>query len=402
YSALSEGPLLFLAIRIDHVQNHFSVRQLQTVCASEHRSLGFQSRNIGERAISSGCDSEGVKYHPIYCQAEEFLHPEEITERHIDSNYRILDSKLSRGVSCIKAPTSIRSGDPENSRTLYLLFAAVHKAVLYSTRPYHHLKKSEPSRASKALPSLQSITIDRGAYTSGIVLRHLTEGEKTLEKLPASEEGNASKQALDKALWELTSDPLFPQGLPQLSFAALAESRKMLLGNLLQAVNLRENHLSSILTVACEIDSSDLGDNSKPSVSSNGVYRSAGNVLEVAQKTDIPLSIDKQSDILKKQAEVLVSPCNRTLEKDSEGEFQKMKLGIKSIHHGCGGGSKKITDIQISDYVIQEITERHAAVTCISTLEVGLKVLADSVVQKKEVRSEYQIWEENTNSASTS
>ncbi|KAH9328038.1 hypothetical protein KI387_000146, partial [Taxus chinensis] len=34
YSALSEGPLLFLAVWIDHVQNHFSVRQLQTVCAS--------------------------------------------------------------------------------------------------------------------------------------------------------------------------------------------------------------------------------------------------------------------------------------------------------------------------------------------------------------------------------
>ncbi|KAH9328037.1 hypothetical protein KI387_000145, partial [Taxus chinensis] len=31
YSTLNEGPLLFLAVWIDHVQNHFSVRQLQTV-----------------------------------------------------------------------------------------------------------------------------------------------------------------------------------------------------------------------------------------------------------------------------------------------------------------------------------------------------------------------------------
>lgn len=65
------------------------------------------------------------------------------------------------------------------------------------------------------------------------------------------------------------------QGLLQLSVAALIESKKLLLGNLLQAVNLRENHLSSLLSVAHEIDSSDLRDNSKDE-------------LEV-QKSDIPV-----------------------------------------------------------------------------------------------------------------
>ncbi|XP_057833117.1 uncharacterized protein LOC131043896 isoform X2 [Cryptomeria japonica] len=235
--------------------------------------------------------------------------------------------------------------------------------------------------------------------------------QAVLEKLPASEEGNASKQELDKALLDLTSDPLFPQGLPQLSVAALTESKKLLLGNLLQAVNLRENHLSSLLTVAHEIDSSDLGDNSKTSVSSNGVYRFSGNELEVVQQSDIPISIHKQNDNLKKQADVLVSrsPHFNFLEKetinkgpDSKEEFPKTESGKKSIHHGGVAGSNKNSKNWHSDYVIQEITERHAAVTCTKSLEEGLIVLADSVLQKKEVGSEHQIWDDNSDPVSTS
>eukprot|EP01018_Ginkgo_biloba_P030629 Gb_15513 [translate_table: standard] len=229
-----------------------------------------------------------------------------------------------------------------------------------------------------------------------------------LEKLPVSEGGKASKQALDMALSELTSDPLFPQGLAWISAATLAESRKRILGSLLGALDLRDGQLTSVLTVACEMDGDGLTDHFKQVLSSDKGYSLAGNELEVKKKRGNPSYIDKQRDNIR-QSEVLVLPCSNAFgEKtvgeaaNGQGELGKDGLGSESIRHVGSRGTNENSNNRLSDFVIQEITKRHLAVACKASLETGLGVLMDSVTRTKDKRIENEIWEDNLSSASTS
>jgi hypothetical protein len=231
--------------------------------------------------------------------------------------------------------------------------------------------------------------------------------ENVLEKIPASEEGKQSKQALDMALSQLTSDPLFPKGLPQLSFSTLAESRKMLLGSLLQAVKLTDNQITAVFTVVSEMDSSNLRDNSKASLFSDESCRSVGNELKIAKQADDSISIYKQFSNFREE-EVFVSPSSRALGKETvdapqnaQGESKQNEIGFESVDHVGGAGAKENSSNQLTNYVIQEIIKRHAASACITSLQKGLKVLSDSVLQKK-VGAENHIWEDVSSSVSAS
>lgn len=231
--------------------------------------------------------------------------------------------------------------------------------------------------------------------------------ENVLEKIPASSEGKQSKQALDLALSQLTSDPLFPKGLPQLSFSTLAESRKMLLGSLLQAVKLTDNQLTAVFTVVGEMDTNNYSDNSKPAVLSDEDCRSVGNELKIAKQAGDSISIHNKSSNFKED-EVFVSPSSSALGKETvdetqnaQGESKQNEFGFESVYHVRGVGAKNNSSNQLTNYVIQEIIKRHAASARITSLQKGLKVLSDSVLQKK-LEAENHIWKDASSSVSAS
>ncbi|GKV01763.1 hypothetical protein SLEP1_g14295 [Rubroshorea leprosula] len=69
-----------------------------------------------------------------------------------------------------------------------------------------------------------------------------------------------SVEELDAALFEMTSDPSFPQGLAHLSSATLGRARGFILEHFIQNLPLRETHLRAVLTAAIEMDLSDLSE----------------------------------------------------------------------------------------------------------------------------------------------
>ncbi|XP_077229882.1 fanconi anemia group F protein (FANCF) isoform X2 [Tasmannia lanceolata] len=93
--------------------------------------------------------------------------------------------------------------------------------------------------------------------------------ENVFTLLQSSDNYHELMKELDAALLELTSNPLFPQGLAHLSSATLARARNFVLGHLLQNMPLRDEHLGSLLTATIEMDLDDL---SKSGYDSLSVY----------------------------------------------------------------------------------------------------------------------------------
>lgn len=231
--------------------------------------------------------------------------------------------------------------------------------------------------------------------------------ENVLGKIPASEEGKQSKQALDMALSQLTSDPVFPKGLPQLSFSTLAESRKMILGSLLQAVKLTDNQLTAVFTVVGEMDPNNLRDHSKAALLSEEGCISVGNELKIAKQGGTSVSINRQSSNFKED-EVVISPGPSALGKEAvdepqnaQGESKQTEIDFESVYHVGGAGARKNSSHQLTNYVIEEIIKRHAASACIISLQNGLKALSESVLQNK-VGSENHIWQDDPSSVNSS
>ncbi|GFP82954.1 acid phosphatase 1 [Phtheirospermum japonicum] len=82
--------------------------------------------------------------------------------------------------------------------------------------------------------------------------------ENVLKDLIGSVDYQDSVKELDAALYDLTSNPYFPQGLAPLSCTTLSSARDLLLKHLIYTLPLRESHLKAIITASVETDFSKL------------------------------------------------------------------------------------------------------------------------------------------------
>ncbi|GLT41298.1 hypothetical protein SLA2020_153730 [Shorea laevis] len=154
-----------------------------------------------------------------------------------------------------------------------------------------------------------------------------------------------SVEELDAALFEMTSDPSFPQGLAHLSSATLRRARGFILEHFIQNLPLRETHLRAVLTAAIEMDLSDLSETQHDNLSA---YLNKLTLQNTSVKQVQHRSSGMKDSIMSSQDE---PPTNEN-EKCSGDDFTPL--------------------------AIQELIRRQHAVSCISTTEAVLDTVSNA------------------------
>ncbi|PWA93492.1 hypothetical protein CTI12_AA069730 [Artemisia annua] len=145
-----------------------------------------------------------------------------------------------------------------------------------------------------------------------------------------------SLDELDAALFELTSDPHFPQGLKHMSSATLSQARYFILEHLLRTLPMRDAHLKAVLEATIEMDLDEL-------------HKTETNYLEVYLEKLTPKNEEVKMDFSP-------IPCADDI-LDSKAEKDT-----------------KIEDL--TTIAIEGIRKRQLAVSRVSSIETSVDVLA--------------------------
>ncbi|OVA02328.1 hypothetical protein BVC80_9099g128 [Macleaya cordata] len=157
--------------------------------------------------------------------------------------------------------------------------------------------------------------------------------ENVFKGLTITDDYQGSVVELDAALLEMTSNPYFPQGLRHLSSSTLARGRDFVLKHLIQTLQLRDEHLIAFLTATVEMDLDTLR---RTEYDCLNVY--LGKLMLKNTHTN-PQSPESVSDI------------------DMKESFSD----------------------NLSEFVIQELSERQTSVSRVLSVEKGLAVLSESL-----------------------
>ncbi|KAI7730170.1 hypothetical protein M8C21_001458, partial [Ambrosia artemisiifolia] len=158
--------------------------------------------------------------------------------------------------------------------------------------------------------------------------------------LKSIDDNQDSVNALDAAISELTSNPHFPQGLTHLSSATLSKGRYYILEHLIRTLPMRDSHIKAVLKATIEMD------------------------LEELKSTEINY-IDVYIDKLKLQNEEGMMDCSPTPCPDD-------------MLHVKGENDIKV---DLTTCAIKGIKKRQLAVSCVSSIEAGVNVLAKTITQ---------------------
>ncbi|KAL7113168.1 hypothetical protein ACP275_04G046300 [Erythranthe tilingii] len=167
--------------------------------------------------------------------------------------------------------------------------------------------------------------------------------ENVSKKLTSSVDYEASVKELDTALYELTCNPHFPEGLARLSCSALGQSRDLLLERLVHTLPLRESHLKAIMRASVEMDFSKLEmlDNDCVDVYVENLMRIPLNGLSLSE--------------------------SRNFGVDSDVPYQD---AVRS------GRRDDLSDVDFSASVVRQLGRRQLSVSCSSAVEAGLEKLS--------------------------
>ncbi|XP_012835805.1 PREDICTED: uncharacterized protein LOC105956494 [Erythranthe guttata] len=166
------------------------------------------------------------------------------------------------------------------------------------------------------------------------------------KKLTSSIDYEASVKELDAALYELTCNPHFPQGLARLSCSTLGRSRDLLLEHLVLTLPLRDSHLKAIMSASVEMDFSKRLDNDCVDVYVEKLMR-------------IPLNAPSLSE-------------SGNFVVDSNIPYQD---AVRS------GRRDDLSDVEFSASVVRQLGRRQLSVSCSSAVETGLEKLSKIIGQ---------------------
>lgn len=153
-------------------------------------------------------------------------------------------------------------------------------------------------------------------------------------------------EELDVALIEMTSSPVFPQGLADLSSATLTRARDYVLAHLLHTLPLRDAHLRSFLIATIEMDLDELRDTEADCL---GVY------------LDKLLQQNMSPDMLRDRTVWLNDSMTSSPDIAPDPKIER-----------CLGND-------CTNRTVQELLKRQFAVSCISSAEMGLHVLSKNM-----------------------
>ncbi|KAL9168910.1 hypothetical protein ABFS82_04G045300 [Erythranthe guttata] len=170
--------------------------------------------------------------------------------------------------------------------------------------------------------------------------------ENVSKKLTSSIDYEASVKELDAALYELTCNPHFPQGLARLSCSTLGRSRDLLLEHLVLTLPLRDSHLKAIMSASVEMDFSKRLDNDCVDVYVEKLMR-------------IPLNAPSLSE-------------SGNFVVDSNIPYQD---AVRS------GRRDDLSDVEFSASVVRQLGRRQLSVSCSSAVETGLEKLSKIIGQ---------------------
>ncbi|KAF5185033.1 fanconi anemia group F protein (FANCF) [Thalictrum thalictroides] len=157
--------------------------------------------------------------------------------------------------------------------------------------------------------------------------------EDVFGRLSISDHYENSIKELDAVLVELKAEPYFPQGLSNLSSATLTGARAFVVKHLIHTFSLRDAHLNSLLTASVEMDLDDL------------------------RKTEY--------DCLTVYLENLMLQTTSSVPHTSSANPVFMIKEHASCCH--------------SELLIQELLKRQAVASHVSSVELGLDILSESV-----------------------
>ncbi|XP_020531085.1 uncharacterized protein LOC18447335 isoform X1 [Amborella trichopoda] len=209
--------------------------------------------------------------------------------------------------------------------------------------------------------------------------------ENVLKKIPDSGDYTESMKELDLALSELTSNPFFPQALMHLSSSALLRARELVLRHLLHTLPLRDEQLTALLIATVEMDLEDIKTKTE-----GDPLNAFIDLLMVSKSSKIP-NKESQNPFL---SHGVSSDCQAM--EDSKGR----NAGILNI---SGLTPELPSDVFSTDangkpsadnckIVIEEVLKKHAAVSCVSSIEVALGLLSESVKKKTVIYDASSIW----------
>ncbi|XP_028549010.1 uncharacterized protein LOC110104029 isoform X2 [Dendrobium catenatum] len=220
---------------------------------------------------------------------------------------------------------------------------------------------------SSGLPAIWDVDNIKKAVRWGLFF------EDVLKSLRLYSNYVESVKELDAALFNLTSDPIFPLGLAHLSSATLSNARRFVLEHLLQTHPIKDEHLIAILRAVVEMDIDELSEahNDCPKVYIDRLtlqmdsleLAAAGKGLTKADKTSMPEDDPNTSKYLKQiDQNLLTDPI------------------FNDETRGCIGADA-------SFFVIQEILKRQAVMSRMSSIEKGLNSLSE-IITRNTVGSE--------------
>ncbi|KAK9281985.1 hypothetical protein L1049_004895 [Liquidambar formosana] len=185
--------------------------------------------------------------------------------------------------------------------------------------------------------------------------------ENLLRHLIHTDDYQDSVKELDAALFEMTSNPSFPQGLAHMSSVTLARARDFVLAHLLHTLPLRNAHLRAFLLATIDMDLDELRETENDCLH---VYLDKLMLLN----TSISPVRDK-----------------RGLVKDSMTSSPGVAPNIKI--EGCTGND-------LTKVTVQELLKRQFAVSCISSAEKGLDVLSKTIRHSNLTKSDNSLCKE--------
>ncbi|KAI3741987.1 hypothetical protein L1987_59666 [Smallanthus sonchifolius] len=149
-----------------------------------------------------------------------------------------------------------------------------------------------------------------------------------------------SVNELDAAISELTSNPHFPQGLTHLSSAMLNKATFFILEHLIRALSMRDSHIKAVLKATIEMDLDEL-------------QRTEMNYLDVYIGK---LKLQNEEGMM----DFLPIPCPDDI------------LHVKA---------EDDIKIDMTTFAIQGIKKRQLVVSCVSSIETSVDVLAKTITQ---------------------
>ncbi|XP_042495723.1 uncharacterized protein LOC122074819 isoform X2 [Macadamia integrifolia] len=177
----------------------------------------------------------------------------------------------------------------------------------------------------------------------------------------------------------------FEDGIANLSSANLSKAREFVLQHLFHALPLRDAHLSTLMTAAVEMDLNDLKEREYDCLN---VYldklKLENTSLNLVTEMKVSVNnsmISHHNDHSPCHAQALCgSVCNPCAAEDSVDPGSPLIVSSPKLN-GCHSAD-------YSKQIIQEILKRQTAVSCISSIEMGLNLLSESLLCGKCVGSD--------------